>query len=99
MVKPYIAQPTGPLTPQVMMKYLKNPNAYDCVIQIFHARVAQKSYGQEKRFAFYSCRKRWGFIKREVSWDLKKKVRIYKENKKPILPEMPDFSITIYFLK
>ncbi|KAI6175335.1 hypothetical protein M3Y97_00677700 [Aphelenchoides bicaudatus] len=47
--RPFIEKP-GALTRDRMIEYLQDPMRFDCIVQIFHATVAQKSYGNEKRF-------------------------------------------------
>lgn len=45
-----IRSPHQSLTPARMREYLRNKEELDCVIEIFHPKVAQKSYGTEKRY-------------------------------------------------
>jgi hypothetical protein len=38
------------LIPEIVREYLRNKKNCDCIIIIYHAKVAQKSYGAEKRY-------------------------------------------------
>jgi hypothetical protein len=44
--------PEEKLTSEIVREYLRNKENLDCVVMIYHAKVAQKSYGAEKRFKF-----------------------------------------------
>lgn len=44
--------PEEKLTAEIVREYLRNKENLDCVVMIYHAKVAQKSYGAEKRFNF-----------------------------------------------
>ncbi|CAD6197880.1 unnamed protein product [Caenorhabditis auriculariae] len=82
-----ISQQSQQLTAEKMLEFLAKPEELNCTVSVFHAKVAQKSYGNEKRFfcpppCIYLMGKGWERKKEKTG-------SLYKTMKQKILMDMP----------
>ncbi|OUC44275.1 IPT/TIG domain protein [Trichinella nativa] len=76
------------LTKEAMLRYLQDDT--QCILTIFHAKVAQKSYGSEKRFfcpppCVYLFGSGWKQKKRQVSFLYRQMMQADEEEDLPLL--------------
>ncbi|KRZ15722.1 Suppressor of hairless protein [Trichinella zimbabwensis] len=80
------------LTKEAMLRYLQEDT--QCILTIFHAKVAQKSYGSEKRFfcpppCVYLFGSGWKQKKRQVSFLYRQMMQVRQVNSSSAVEEEP----------
>ncbi|KRX21924.1 Suppressor of hairless protein [Trichinella nelsoni] len=84
------------LTKEAMLRYLQDDT--QCILTIFHAKVAQKSYGSEKRFfcpppCVYLFGSGWKQKKRQVSFLYRQMMQVRRVNSSSAVEEDPPLSV------
>ncbi|KRY14046.1 Suppressor of hairless protein [Trichinella patagoniensis] len=86
------------LTKEAMLRYLQDDT--QCILTIFHAKVAQKSYGSEKRFfcpppCVYLFGSGWKQKKRQVSFLYRQMMQVRRVNSSSAVEEDPPLSVKV----
>ncbi|KRX77213.1 Suppressor of hairless protein [Trichinella sp. T6] len=84
------------LTKEAMLRYLQDDT--QCILTIFHAKVAQKSYGSEKRFfcpppCVYLFGSGWKQKKRQVSFLYRQMMQVRRVNSSSAVEEDPQLLV------